>query len=281
MKNWQFFIAIIILLVLTTMKIKERFDPITYDIANTINYNDSGFNKMSEDLFKKNKQMIREEDEYINKNIKINEDIPTCNVSVTTNRARYKDEVVPMNKKCKEDSQIRGIEMNKCFGNLSDKNKELDLYNSQIPEIDRIIAETDRNEKNAKRAFENRVNLPSGWYSIQSLRNNNFCTAHGHTMFCDTNGVHGPWQKYYITNYGHSNLFSIKGINGFCSDDGPFICNRGAVGGWEYTRIFYLGRGEYAFRGGKFGKLCSNRDWGVTCDTWGLGQWEKFRIQPI
>ena len=285
MKNWQFFTAIIILVVLATMKIKERFDPMTYDIANTINYNNSQFNKMSQDLFKKDKQTIRDEDELTKKNIKINEDIPTCNVSVTTNRARYKDQVIPMNKRCNEDLQIRGIELNKCFDDLSTKNKELDYHNSLIPEIDRIIGETDRNEKNAKRAYENRKILPTGWYSIQSVRNDKFCTGHSNTIFCDANGVHSDWQKFYIQNNGYDHnghmMYYIKGIHGYCSDDGAYQCNRGSPQSWERTWIYYLGGGIYGFTGGKHGNWCSNRDWGVTCDTSHRGQWETFRIRPI
>jgi hypothetical protein len=281
MKNWQFFTAIIILVVLTSIKIKERFDPITYDIGNTINYNDSLFNKMSQDLFKKNKQTIREEDDLIKKNIKINEDIPACNVSVTTNRARYKDEVIPMNKKCNEYLQTRGIELNKCFADISDKNKELDLYNSQIPEIDRIIAETDRNEKIARAAYDKRANPPTGWYTIKSSRTGQYCCdeADGH-MVCNRGAI-GAWEKFYFINLG-GGYYNIKGGRSgrYCVDDGHFSCNRGAAGPWERTQVFYLGGGNYYMRGGKDGKICS-LDGVIRCNGGHVQQWETFQIQPI
>jgi hypothetical protein len=281
MKNWQFFIAILILVILVSIKSKEMFDPITtYDIQHTINYNDSSFNKMSKDLFKKNKQTIREEGELIKKNIKINEDIPTCNVSVTTNRARYKDEVIPMNKRCNDDLQIRGVELNKCFGDLYNKDKELDAYNAQIPDLDRTIAESEKKRSRAKLAYENRRNLPTGWYSMKSLKTGRYCTDVNHIV-CNADHVN-DWEKFYIYNHGGGN-WSIKGGRGgkWCSDDGPFVCNRDNIGAWEYTKIHYLGGGVYTFRGGKFGKHCSLRDNWLTCDTWNLDTWEKYRIEPL
>jgi hypothetical protein len=302
MKNWQFFIAIIILVLLATIKIKERFSTITYDIANTINYNNSEFNKMSQELFKKNKQNIKEEDDLTKKNIDINEKIPDCNLKVTTNTNDFNNVYVPQNNKAKEDLKYTESELAKYIGYLREKNNEYDIYEAQLPELNRLVDQTNTNEQNAKAAYnksvsdmeerqrvarekarqehERRKNLPSGYYSIISARTGQYCSdeADGH-MVCNRGAI-GAWEKFYLINLG-GGYYNIKGGRSgrYCVDDGHFSCNRGAAGEWEKTQIIHLSGSNYYMRGGKDKKICS-LDGIIRCNGNHAQLWETFIIQP-
>lgn len=293
MKNWQFFLAIFILIILlciVSMKVKESLetslqnDIMIYDINNTINYRESNFNVMNRELIEKNKTTIQEEDELIEKNKQIAIDLPTCNNN-KENRTNYLNEVTIPNlnsvEKKIQDTQNEVGNFVKKYNSRNDQ-QTLAYYNNPdegIPYYTNEINNCNIGYNNLEKEYHRRRNLPTGYYSIKSARTGRYCTDTGEGISCDAAQLL-PWEKFYIENHG-GGLFVIRGgRNGqLCADDGVLICNRNNLGPWEYTRIYYQGNNLYALRGGQHGRLCSNTG-RITCDRDHYLLWEQFIIEP-
>ena len=284
MKNWQFFLSILILIILLSVilciKVKESLqnDNMIYDINNTINYKESNFNVMNRELIEKNKTTILEEDILIEKNKQLAIDLPICSKN-KEDRTNYLNNVsIPnlnsVNQKIADTKNSVAKLMNVFSSrntNLADGipyyTKELNICNSDVSKLEK--------------EFDRKRNLPTGHYSIKSVKSGRYCTDTGDGVECNATMLQG-WERFYIENHG-GGLFVIRGgrENKLCSDDRRptvFRCNRDHLGGWEYSRIVYQGNNVYSIRGGQ-GRLCSNTG-RITCDRDNFDHWEKFIIEP-
>jgi hypothetical protein len=219
----------------------------------------------------------------IEKNKQIAIDLPICS-NKKIERTNYLNNIVipnlnSVNQKIADTRNTVAIFVNYYNSRNTNLSNGIQYYTNEINKCN-----TDINNLEAE--FRRRRHLPTGNYSIKSLKTDRYCTDLNHI---ECNAPHRQqWENFRIENLGGNatdrdgGLFLIRGGRGgqICSDDGPFVCNRGALGAWEYTRIHYLGRGIYAFRGGKFGKFCRLSGW-VSCDTWNLDTWEKYEIMPF
>ena len=294
MKNWQFFLAILILVIVfcinILLSVKESLEnDMIYDINNTINYKESNFNVMNRELIEKNKITIQEEDVLIEKNKQIEIDLPICSNN-KVERTNYLNNVaIPNLNNVRQrivDTQSESTNLtiicNSKNTYLTALNNELKTYNDVNKGIPYYTKEIDKCNKEVAKLelrHRNKRNLPTGYYSIKSVKTGRYCTDTNEGIDCNASRLQG-WERFYIQNLGGGNYGVMGGNNNrWCADDGAFICNRGAIGAWEITMIIYEGNNEYSMRGGKDRRLCSNTG-RITCNRDNYLRDEKFIIEP-
>jgi hypothetical protein len=284
MKNWQFIIAIFILIILICIKVKESFEnnQIVYDINNTINYNESNYNVMNREMIEKNKTVIKEEDELVQKNKELTIKIPECNNAIIERTKYYQTVAIPNLNKANKDLQDIKSTIGYRIKTHGEREAHLRVVNGDINWYNTNGIPYYTNEvNNCNKIYKFRNNLPSGHYSIKSVKSNRYCTDTGEGVDCNADRLQG-WERFYIENLGGGLFFLRGGRNGqLCADDRKpvFICNRNHLGAWEYTKIKYEGKNLYSLRGGRQGRLCSNTG-RITCDRDHFLQWEQFIIEP-
>jgi len=288
MKNWQFIVAIFILILLICIKVKESLENsgIVYDINNTINYNESNYNVMNRGMIEKNKTVIKEENDLVQENKQLTIDIPECNNDVIQKTNYYHTVALPaLNNAANEltETIYKIILLKNQYNSGVRTSKTLDntinIYNTTINNVQKA-----RDECNVK--YQNKLNLPTGHYSIKSVKTGKYCTDGPEGVCCDATQLQG-WEKFYIINIG-GGYYNIRGgrNNQFCADDhNPIVikCNRNDAREWEVFRIHYKkydkNNNIYEIAGGRGGKLCSNTG-RITCLRDNFLRDEEFIIEP-
>jgi hypothetical protein len=304
MKDWQLYLAIFILIILIGIKAKETFEnnQIVYDIHNTINYNESNYNVMNRGMIEKNKNVIKEEDELVQKNKGMTIKIPECNNSIIERTYYYNNVAIPnlMNaeeelRNLKKTNGLREQEYNTLVKTLADRNKTiegLDRDNARLEgEITGKQREFNRCEQDKRilqSNIDNKNNLPTGTYTIKSVKNNRYCRDAKRYVMCDFTDANSD-AHFYMENLG-GKWYSMKsGRNKmFCADDDntrhgrAVLCNRSSVGGWERYHLSYIGGGVYSIHGGRDSLYCSNSDGDkFECNRGSFLDWEKFIIERL
>jgi hypothetical protein len=255
---------------------------IVYDINNTINYNESNYNVMNRGMIEKNKTVIKEENDLVQKNKQLTIKIPEINNKVISETIRYETVVLPAeNNAAIELNKIKykiillqneytlGVQFSKILDN------KINVHNNEINNMRNSVAQCNA-------GYANKLNLPTGHYSIKSVKTGKYCTDGPEGVCCDATQLQG-WEKFFIINIG-GGWYNIRGgrNNQFCADDDrPVVikCNRGRAQNWERFRIHYKGNNLYEIMGGRGSGLCSNTG-RITCNRGRFLRDEQFIIEP-
>ena len=137
------------------------------------------------------------------------------------------------------------------------------------------------------------TNLGEGKYSIKGGKDGKYCADEGHNIICNRDGIGQPeifkiidiGEGYYNVIGGYSNYIGSKDIK-YCSDDSTFICNKNKPGVKERIKITpilpaNLPTGTYAFTGGRSNKYCADEGNRMVCNRDAVGPWEKMELTNL